>query len=82
MEVSLATQPTGFKLTVKGDVPRPHNVRLVGRLRPENVYAPRQRYNGRTWAFSSCSDGGVQEHTIATPAEPTTYTATSERLRR
>ena len=47
-----------------------------------NVSAPRQREDGRTFAFWSWSDGGPREHLVATPHSPATYTATFRRVRR
>ncbi len=47
-----------------------------------NVSAPRQRKDGRTFAFRSWSDGGTAEHAIETPGHPATYTATFKKLRR
>ncbi len=47
------------------------------------LIAQRQKdADGRTWAFRSWSDGGDATHTIQAPEDPTTYTATFQRLRR
>ncbi len=82
VEVDFATRPTGLKLTVNGETFRAPKTFVSWEGYALNVSAPRQRHNGRTWAFSSWSDGGAREHTVKTPADPITYTATFKRLRR
>jgi len=48
-----------------------------------NVTAPRQRdSDGRTWAFKSWSDGGPAAHTIDSPEDQRTFTATFRRVSR
>lgn len=47
-----------------------------------NVFAPRrQRLDGSEWIFAYWSDRREYAHTITTPAEPRTYTATFRRAR-
>ena len=83
VEVGFETQPRNFfKLTVNGETFRAPKTFVSWEGYALNVSAPRQRYGGRTWAFSSWSDGGAREHTVTTPADPATYTATFKRLRR
>ena len=82
VEVDFATQPTGLKLRVNGETFRAPKTFVSWEGYALNVSAPRQRYNGRTWALSSWSDGGAREHAVKTPADPITYTATFKRLRR
>jgi hypothetical protein len=48
-----------------------------------SVTAPRQRdRDGHVWAFRSWSDGGPATHTITSPSDPETYTATFRRASR
>ena len=63
VEVGFETQPKNFKLTVNGETFRAPKTFVSWEGYALNVSAPRQRYNGRTWAFSSWSDGGIREHT-------------------
>ncbi len=82
VEVGFASLSRDLKLTVNGETFRAPKTFVSWKGYALNVSAQRQRYRGRTWAFSSWSGGGAREHTVTTPADPTTYTATFKRLRR
>jgi glucose/arabinose dehydrogenase len=82
VDITFATQPTGFKLEVNGIPFRSPRTFRSWEGYKLNIYAPRQRHNGRTWVFLSWSDGRAARHTITTPATPTTYVATFKRVRR
>jgi len=74
--ITLATNPTGLQLKLDGQpVSTPYRfVGVVGMQRKLEAVSP-QAADGRTWAFTSWSDGGARSHTIRTPAADTTYTA-------
>jgi PKD repeat protein len=83
VEIGFETQPSGFQLKVNGQMFRAPKRFVSWEGYALNVFASRQEdTDGRLWGFKSCSDGRLAEHTIETPADPTTYTATFERLRR
>ena len=82
VDVRFATGPIDLKLEVNGRVFRAPRTFLSWEGYKLNVYAPRQRHDGRTWVFRSWSDGRTAGHTITTPPVATTYEATFERLRR
>ncbi len=83
VEIGFGTQPSGLRLRVNGEAFRAPKTFVSWEGYNLNVFAPRQEDpDGRLWGFRSWSDGGTQKHTIKTPAAPTTYTATFERLRR
>jgi hypothetical protein len=77
VSVTLDSAPAGLSLNVNGaTVNTPAMVTSWAAYRL-GVNAPTQTDSaGRTWAFSSWSDGGAQSHTIVTPTNPATYTAT------
>ena len=79
--VQLATRPTNLKLSINGSTLRAPKALLSWVGYKLNVVAPRQRYNGRTWVFTSWSDGRAASHTITTPKNRTKYIARFRRLR-
>jgi len=70
--VQLATSPSGLQLSLDGQpVTAPTQFTgVVGVVRTIGVSSPQGPYTFRSW-----SDGGVQVHTISTPASNATYTA-------
>ncbi len=71
--LTVATQPAGLRVTLDGQ-PQTAPVTVagvVGVVRTLGVSSPQGGYT-----FAGWSDGGVQVHTITTPAANTTYTAT------
>ena len=83
VRVRFETRPTHFKLRVNGRVFRAPRAFVSWEGYALNVSARRQRdQDGRLWVFRSWSDGRARDHTIITPADPTTYTATFRRPRR
>ncbi len=75
--ITLASSPSGLQLRLDGQpVTTPFSVLGVqGMTRQLEAPSP-QIAAGRTWAFSSWSDGGAAVHSITTPTTNTTYTAT------
>jgi hypothetical protein len=75
--LTLTTNVPGLALTLDGQpVSTPHTVTgVVGISRNLGAPSP-QTVGGTTYEFVSWSDGQAQNHTIATPAVDTTYTAT------
>ncbi|GEM_PF-4588375 len=77
ISVGVATSPTGRQITVDGSnytAPQSFNW-TQGSNHTISVPSPQSGGAGTQYVFSSWSDGGVQTHTIATPASATTYTA-------
>ncbi|MGB3181734.1 MAG: PQQ-dependent sugar dehydrogenase [Cyclobacteriaceae bacterium] len=76
-DITLQSSPAGLSLLLDGKtVTAPHTVTgVVGITRTLEAPAS-QTLNGKTYAFSSWSDGGSAAHDINTPATNTTYTAT------
>ena len=77
--VSFASWPTNSRLVINGKSLRaPKTLRSwVGyRL---NVYAPKQRLDGKTYVFRSWSDGGDARHTIVTAPKYRKYVAKFKR---
>src|SRR5262249_41623446 len=70
--VRLDTAPSGLQLTLDGQpVTAPAQFTgVVGVVRTIGASSPQGQYTFNRW-----SDGGVQVHTISTPAASTTYTA-------
>ena len=75
VQLTFATNPSGLSVTVGG-------VALTGSTTVTswqgwqlNVVAQNQVFGGRTYRFTSWSDGGAASHTVITPANPATYTA-------
>jgi glucose/arabinose dehydrogenase len=75
--ITLATNVAGLQLELDAQpVSTPTSVvSVVGIQRTLGAPSP-QSTGGKTYEFVSWSDGGVQSHTVATPAANTTYTAT------
>jgi Ca2+-binding RTX toxin-like protein len=77
VEVSFATEPSGLSVLINGQtfgapetIPSWEGYRL-------SVDAPSpQSLSGKSYAFSSWSDGKGKRHTIVTGGTPSTYTAT------
>jgi PKD repeat protein len=83
VEIRFEAQPRNFKLMANGETFRTPRTFVSWEGFILNVSAPRQKdRRGRIWVFSSWSDGAAKNHTITTPADPTTYTATFRRLHR
>ncbi len=75
--IGLATSPAGLQLTFD-DQPQPTPASVVGVegfVRKLGAPSP-QTVGGVTYEFVSWSDGGAQTHTIVTPTNDVTYTAT------
>lgn len=82
VDLTFQTEPLDLRLKANGKAfraPRP----LLSWVGYElNVSAFRQRdADGRLWGFDSWSDGGSATHTIRSPEDPATYTATFRRIR-
>ncbi len=72
VRMTIETQPAGLQVTLDGQ-PRPTPLvveGVVGVVRTIGAPSPQGGYTFTAW-----SDGGVQVHTIATPAVDATYTA-------
>ena len=81
--VTFGTQPKDLRLKINGDVFLAPKTIVSWEGYSLNAVAPRQRDpGGHLWGFQFWSDGGAREHVIETPADPTTYTATIQRIRR
>lgn len=73
--VRFSTRPSDFRLSVNGKTFAAPRSFLSWKGYKLNVYAPRQRENGRTYVFRSWSDGKGARHTITTPDSYTKYLA-------
>ena len=76
-QLTLSTVPAGLTVTLDG---QPFTAPLtapsvVGVQRDIGVSSP-QTAGGKTYVFSSWSDGGAATHSVTTPTANTTYTAT------
>ena len=76
-QVTVAMNPAGLQVRIDGQpVTAPTTFTgVVGIQRTLTAVTP-QTSGGTTYAFQSWSDGGAVQHTIATPASNSTYTAT------
>jgi glucose/arabinose dehydrogenase len=76
-QLTLNTSPAGLQVTLDGQpaVSPLSASSVVGMKRNIGVISP-QTLNGKTYAFSSWSDGGAALHTVTTPTNSSTYTAT------
>lgn len=76
-DVTLATVPAGLQLRLDGQpVTTPHTFTgVVGIIRSLEAVSP-QSSGGRTWNWSTWSDGGARVHEIPMPSANTTFTAT------
>jgi hypothetical protein len=78
VELTFATNPAGLQLQVNGGtIAGPTTVTSwEGWMLSVGAPTPQTDGSGRTWLFSSWSDGGAATHSIETPASAATYTAT------
>lgn len=78
--LSLDTSPSGMQLTISGlPVPTPYTTdELINFEHEIGVFSPVQCLNGMEYQFVGWSDGGSQTHTIATPADDSTFVAIFE----
>lgn len=75
--ITLQTQPTGLTLNIDGQPKTtPYTTQGVVNFKRELSAPSTQTLNGKTYNFSSWSDGGAQTHIISTPETDTAYTAT------
>lgn len=75
--INVTSSPSGLQVLLDGQ-PATAPIAatgVVGIRRSIGVDSP-QLLNGKTWAFSSWSDGGAQVHDVTTPGAGVTYTAT------
>jgi len=77
VNVSFATQPSGLSVLVNGQsFPAPNTlVSWEGYRLSVDAPSP-QSLSGKSYAFSSWSDGKGKQHSVVTGATPGTYTAT------
>ncbi len=75
--ITLASNPSGLQLTIDGQPKTtPYSVEgVVGFTRALGANS-NQTLNGKTYQFVSWSDNGTQTHSVDTPNNNTTYTAT------
>lgn len=74
--VSLATSPSGLRLTLDGQpVTAPTSFLGVAGVRRTLGTTTLQTLNGVNYEFESWSDGGAINHAVSTPSSNTTYTA-------
>jgi len=77
VDVSFATNPSGLSVLINGQTFTTPRTLLSWEGYRLNVYAPSpQTLSGKSYVFSSWSDGKGQQHNIVTGAAPSTYTAT------
>ncbi len=77
VDVSFATNPSGLSLLINGQTFTTPKTLLSWEGYTLNVDAPSpQTLSGKTYVFSSWSDGKGKQHDIVTGAAPSTYTAT------
>ena len=77
MNVSFATNPSGLSVLINGQTFATPKTLVSWEGYTLNVNAPSpQTLSGKTYVFSSWSDGKGQQHDIVTGATPSTYTAT------
>lgn len=74
--LTFRTTPSGLQLVVGGSSGQTSFARTVIVGSTNSISAPTpQTKGGKTYTFSSWSDGGAQTHNITAPATSTTYTA-------
>jgi glucose/arabinose dehydrogenase/PKD repeat protein len=77
VDVTLATDPTGLVLAANDTtITGPRALVSWEGYVLSVAAADQQDARGQTWLFDHWSDGGAAAHTITTPAEAATYTAT------
>ena len=84
-ELAFGTEPAGLRLEIAGEsVSTSRGPTITSWVGYDlNVFAPRQRRDGRTYAFRSWSDGETAAgRVITTPEQPSEYTSSFRRLRR
>lgn len=75
--ITLASSPAGLPLTFNGVAQAsPYSVVSVEGFQQQIGAASPQTLNGVSYQFVAWSDGGAQTHTITTPTDDVTYTAT------
>jgi len=75
--LTFTSDPSKAQLTFNGASSATTFTRTVIVGSSNTIGAPSgQRVRGKTWNFSSWSDGGAQTHNIVAPASPATYKAT------
>ncbi|HEY0817293.1 MAG TPA: Ig-like domain-containing protein, partial [Rhizobacter sp.] len=75
--LTITSVPAGLSLTLDGQpVSAPVTVTGVVGIERDLGAPATQDFNGRRYQFSGWSDGGAASHTISTPVNDTTYTAT------
>jgi glucose/arabinose dehydrogenase len=75
--VTLATSPSGLQVLLDGSpFTAPKTFIGVENFKRQITAPLTQSMNGRTYEFVSWSDGGAADHSIQTPINDTTYTAT------
>ena len=81
VDISFETVPAGFDLEVAGSpITAPRTVTSWQNW-SFPINAPNQEDDDEVpWRFNSWSDGGAQEHTIVTGANPVQYTAIMKRV--
>ncbi len=77
VDLTFATNPAGRQVVVSGTAYTGPSTVTSWAGHTISVDAPAQTDgSGTSWSFQSWSDGGAAAHSFATPAAPTTYTAT------
>ena len=80
VDLTFDTRPAGLRVKVNGRSYRAPSTIPSWVGYDLNVAAPRQQdAQGRVYVFGSWSDGRAASHTIDSPEDPTTYTATFRR---
>jgi hypothetical protein len=77
VSITVATSPTGRGITVDGTgytAPQTFDW-IPGSSHSLAVSSPQAGTSGTRYPFANWSDGGLQSHSITTPATPATYTA-------
>jgi PKD repeat protein len=77
VDVSFASNPSGLSLLINGEAFTTPKTLVSWEGYTLNVDAPSpQTFSGKTYVFSSWSDGKGKQHDIVTGSAPNTYTAT------
>jgi glucose/arabinose dehydrogenase len=82
VDLTFTSRPVGLELEVAGTAgvtPFTRRV-IVGSASSVSATTP-QTLDGRTYSFSSWSEGGAQTHTVVAGSSPATYTATYAKAR-
>jgi hypothetical protein len=80
VDITFATVPAGLKLSVGSTTAVAPFTKtfIVGASTTVSAPTP-QKVRGKTYDFTSWSDGGAQTHVIVAPTDPVTFTATFTR---